>query len=97
MNPAAGARRLVARVAANYEAEVSEIDSWTLAEGELLLSLAREHESYLFAPLLFLLHTGVRRGEVLGLQWRKVDFERSQASIVRSRVRTSSTMSVQSR
>lgn len=86
-NPAASARKIAAQVSRGYEPEVREVDSWSGIECEALLELGEKHERHLYGPLLFLLHTGCRRGEVLGLRWEKVDLRRQRVSIARSRVR----------
>jgi integrase len=53
-------------------------------QAETLLALAAEHEPR-FEPLLrFLLSTGARRGEALGLRWENVDFERRRITIRRA-------------
>jgi len=66
------------------DAEVATADAWTRGEAEQLLTLAEEHEPR-FAPLLrFLLSTGARRSEALGLQWRDVDFDRGRITIRRA-------------
>ncbi|HXK24314.1 MAG TPA: site-specific integrase, partial [Myxococcota bacterium] len=48
-----------------------------------LLAVAREHEPRFYAALLFLLSTGVRRGELLGLKWEERNFERSWQRVPR--------------
>ena len=48
---------------------------------QLLEKLAWEQERY---DVVFLLETGVRRGEMLGLQWRDLDIENSSYTIARS-------------
>jgi integrase len=64
--------------------EVKQVDAWTREEVQTLLRVAREHQPR-FAPfLLFLLSTGARRGEALGLQWADVDFERGRVQIRRA-------------
>ena len=83
-NPANGVGRLIARVARREDCDVPVADAWTRAEAELLLTVAEQHEPR-FAPLLrFLLSTGARRSEALGLEWRDVDFDRSRISIRRA-------------
>lgn len=83
-NSATGVGRLIARVARSEAAEVPEVAAWTREEAQLLLQVAEKHEPR-FAPLLrFLLSTGTRRGEALGLRWEDVDFERSRINIRRA-------------
>jgi len=83
-NPANGIGRLIARVARREDSEVTVADAWTRTEAESLLIVAEAHDPR-FAPLLhFLLSTGARRSEGLGLQWRDVDFDRAQITIRRA-------------
>ena len=83
-NPANGVGRLIARVTRSAAMEVSQIDAWTREEAQTLLSLAEENEPR-FAPLLrFLLSTGARRSEALGLRWEDVDFDRGRIGIRRA-------------
>ena len=47
-----------------------------------LLTACRESKSpYLYTIVLFALTTGARRGEILGLEWRNVDFENRLAHL----------------
>jgi len=74
-------------VARSTACEVPTVDAWTREEAEALLQVAAESEAR-FAPLLrFLLSTGCRRGEALGLQWTDVDFDRSRVTIRRALTR----------
>ena len=83
-NPANGIGRLIARVARREDSQVAGVESWTREEAGALLAVAQEHEPR-FAPLLrFLLSTGCRRSEALGLAWEDVDFTRSRISIRRA-------------
>jgi len=67
-NPANGVGRLIARVARREDSEVAIVDAWTRREAEALLAVAEEHEAR-FAPLLrFLLSTGARRAQKLGVR-----------------------------
>ncbi len=59
------------------------METWNRTEVEGLVALAQSHEPRLFPALFFLYSTGTRRGEVLGLKWRDVDFDRRRISIRR--------------
>ena len=83
-NPALGCGRLISRVSRTTAAEVSVVESWTRGEVETLLGLAAEHEPRVAPILRFLVSTGARRGEALGLRWEDVDFDRSRISIRRA-------------
>jgi integrase len=80
-NPAAPIGELMRRVDRRVASEVVEVESWSRSEVETLLHLAQEHEPVFYPALLFLLSTGVRRGELLGLKWSDVDFDRREISI----------------
>jgi integrase len=83
-NPALGVGSLIARVARTTAAEVRVVDSWTRGEIETLLRVAAESEHRVAPILHFLVSTGARRGEALGLRWEDVDFDRSRISIRRA-------------
>jgi integrase len=83
-NPAARIGELMRRVDRRLSSEVREVETWTRDEVERLLALAREHEPSLYPALLLLFSTGVRRGEVLGLKWGDVNFDRREITIRRS-------------
>lgn len=89
-NPALGSGRIVARVARRFEHEPRDIDAWTRSEVKELLNVAREEEPLLLAPLTCAIHTGMRRGEILGLRWEDVgaDKIRVRRALVRGHVTT---------
>jgi integrase len=72
------------RVDRRLATEVQQADAWTREEVGALLATAREHEPRLAPLLLFLLSTGCRRGEALGLKWEDVDFSRCRIAIRRA-------------
>jgi integrase len=79
-------RELFAHIDRTHATEIRAIDSWTHAEAEELLAIVRRCEPRYHAMVLTLLHTGIRRGEVLGLQWPDIDFKRRRILIRRARV-----------
>jgi integrase len=83
-NPADHIGELMRRVGRSIATEVEEVETWNQEEIEGLIAIAREHQPQ-FAPILiFLLSTGVRRGEALGLYWRDVDLASGRITIRRS-------------
>ena len=64
--------------------EAPELDSWTRDEVTRLLSLAREFEPRRQPALSIVLSAEMRRGELLGLQCRDIDFERCRIHVRRA-------------
>jgi integrase len=58
-----------------------EPNPWTTDELRAFLQAAADHR--LFPAFWFAAHTGVRRSELLGLQWRDIDFDKQTVSINR--------------
>ena len=54
--------------------EQKEIEPLTIEEVERVLQVAKETE--LYSLILLEIYTGMRKGEILGLQWENVDFEK---------------------
>ena len=89
-NPALGAGRLVARVARRHDQNPKDVDAWTRDEVAALFEIAVSAEPNISGPLLCALHTGMRRGEILGLQWQDVgkDRIRIRRALVRGHMTT---------
>ncbi len=83
-NPAARIGELMRRVGQSAASEVEQAESWSREEVEILLRVAKDHEPTFSPALLFLFSTGVRRGELLGVQWADVDFERRSIAVRRA-------------
>lgn len=60
----------------------AEFQIFSEAEVQLLISAARP--KWLGDMILLAYHTGMRRGEIYGLQWADIDFDRSSLRIKRS-------------
>lgn len=59
-----------------------EMSTITAPEAALLLEASAE--SRLHLPILLAVTTGMRKGEILGLQWKDVDFEKATLQVRRS-------------
>ncbi len=65
-------------------------DGFTLAEAQFIMAAAEGDE---MAPLLgFLLHTGLRIGEALGLRWSDIDMDAGRITVRHNRTRAGSLM-----
>ena len=74
-NPCRNLGRLLAKVKRQQASEVEHVNAWSREEVATLLEVAREHEPAFHPLLAFLLHTGARKGEALGLRWEDVDLD----------------------
>lgn len=61
-----------------------EMSTWSA--DDVVAFLSSVHNDRLYALWLFLITTGVRRGEAAGLRWQDVDLERRRASIRQAHV-----------
>ncbi|GJF31766.1 site-specific integrase [Kitasatospora sp. NE20-6] len=77
--------RNVATVAKAPKLEEEEIEPYEVEEVQALLDTARQRRNS--ARWIFALALGLRQGEVLGLQWKDVDFDRGIAWVRRGRLR----------
>ena len=83
-NPASGIGALIKRVDRRHAQESSEVEFWEQGEVETILQIANEHEPQFATLFHFLVATGARRGEALGLQWGDIDFATNSVSIRRA-------------
>jgi integrase len=60
-------------------------DRWLSLEEEKRLLDCATNPSWLRSLLIFALHTGMRRGEILNLLWRNVDFFRKLVTVMKSK------------
>lgn len=60
-------------------AEKSIPEVWSIEQAQEFLQAVREHRWYTI--YLIALTTGARRGEILGLEWENIDFDRKTVSI----------------
>ena len=75
---------LLRRVDRSAASEVKVVDCWSREEVDALLRAARDHESRFHPALATLFYTGMRRGELLGLKWADIDFDRQQIHVRRA-------------
>ena len=69
-NPCQNLGKLLAKVGRQQSEEVRHVDSWSREEVVTLLEIARAEEPAFHPLLAFLLSTGCRKGEALGLKWQ---------------------------
>jgi integrase len=60
-------------------------DRWLTPEEEEKLLNSATNPKWLRSLIVFALHTGMRRGEILNLMWKDVDFKRKTVTVVRSK------------
>lgn len=62
--------------------EQKEMNFWTVEEFTKFLDSAKEHVHYIVFSLA--VYTGMRRGEILGLRWRDIDFDNKELSVIQT-------------
>jgi integrase len=67
--------------------EQKEIKYLDMADAAIFLAMAKESKH--FAAFYLALNTGMRRGELLGLRWKDIDFEAGQLTVNQGLVRVS--------
>ncbi|MFD4536251.1 tyrosine-type recombinase/integrase [Kitasatospora sp. NPDC058397] len=77
--------RNVATIAKAPKLEEEEVEPFEIEEVQSLMETARQRRNS--ARWIFALALGLRQGEVLGLQWKDVDFSRGVAWVRRGRLR----------
>jgi integrase len=61
--------------------------TWTVEEAKRFLQFAKLDSPIYYMAFLIAIHTGMRKGEVLGLRWQDIDFERKRLSVTQSLVK----------
>lgn len=67
--------------------EQKEIVTWTPEQANEFLSFAKEDKYYI--AFVLAIYTGMRRGEILGLRWKDIDFEQAKISVQQTLYRPS--------
>lgn len=60
--------------------EQKEMQFWTIEEFTQFLKSSKYHVHYIVFSLA--LYTGMRRGEILGLRWRDIDFDNKELMVI---------------
>lgn len=66
---------------------VREPRSLTLEEQNALILAARQHLKPIMFSVILALYTGLRKGELLGLQWQDIDFQKKRIAVTKQLVR----------
>lgn len=61
-----------------------KVETWSIDECNLFLNRMREQKDHIFLMYCLAIYTGMRRGEILGLRWKDIDFERSRIYVEHS-------------
>ncbi len=85
-SPASDLSGLMRRVAKRTNTETRKAEAWSVEEVGLLLGIAKDSQPRFYPLLATAFYTGLRRGEILALQWSDVDFSRGVIHVRRSLV-----------
>lgn len=58
--------------------------TWTMEEINQFLHYAKINKPVYYMCFMTAIHTGMRRGEVLGLRWQDIDFENKKINVIQS-------------
>lgn len=64
-----------------------EIVTWTPEQANHFLSVAEKDKYYI--AFVLAIYTGMRRGEILGLRWKDIDFDQAKISVQQTLYRPS--------
>ncbi|WP_244169692.1 site-specific integrase [Paenibacillus helianthi] len=62
--------------------EQKEMQFWTIEEFTQFLQSSKHHVHYIAFSLA--VYTGMRRGEILGLRWKDIDFEKKELKVIQT-------------
>ncbi|MEK3792024.1 tyrosine-type recombinase/integrase [Paenibacillus sp. FSL R7-0204] len=62
--------------------EQKEMQFWTIEEFTHFLQSSKHHVHYIAFSLA--IYTGMRRGEILGLRWKDIDFEKKELKVIQT-------------
>ncbi|WP_342436670.1 site-specific integrase [Paenibacillus sp. FSL L8-0436] len=62
--------------------EQKEMQFWTIEEFTKFLQSSKHHVHYIAFSLA--VYTGMRRGEILGLRWKDIDFEKKELKVIQT-------------
>lgn len=60
------------------------IETWSIDECNQFLNRMREQKDHIFMLYYLAIYTGMRRGEILALKWKDIDFERKRLLVEHS-------------
>ena len=67
--------------------EDPEMRVLTIHEQKRLVNIAKTHSNPVMFSVILALYTGLRKGEILGLQWQDIDFQKQELNVRRSLAR----------
>lgn len=72
--------------------DITQHETYTLAELQKLLTSAKESDSHIYLFLVLVAMTGCRKGEILGITWDMVDLENKTITIMQNRTGNTSAL-----